>query len=541
MTDPLSHVTNYTYSAHLLLTDTDPNGGVLTNTYDTSGRALTQTDPMGRVTTFAYTGANFSGGGGTTTVTDPDGNAEVEHYVSGELTKLTKGSSTWTYAYDPTSLGTTSATDPNSHVTTNTYDASGNLLTATDGDGNTTTYSYNVFNEQTCKALPLAADPCSSLSPPSAITAGTATITPPSSAPPKYATYTEYDTDGNEIYQTTGDYTPGSGTASQSRTTYDLYNGESVTLDSVDDSCANTAPSGELPCATIDPNGVVTQLAYDSAGDLTSKSTLDGNAGSEVAKTTYTYDTDSEQTATVAPDGNLSGANAGNYTTSTVYNADGEKTSVTVGGGSGHTVAPRTTTYAYDADGNVTATSHGSSPNLIGTTSGSNSSSSLSLSLPAGTKAGDEAVLSTTTSPSGSASGAPFFANDIYDVAGNGVQGNAGAGGQATTAELHLPQASVSDAAGDLYIVTIGQCLDEIPAASGTQWGQSMTAGDLYTVAGACGPRATPVTEVRPRRPVSTTPPRCCSIPVATSTWRTARTTGCKKSQPQPTASGVSQ
>ena len=44
---------------------------------------------------------------------------------------------------------------------------------------------------------------------PTAITAGPATITPPSSAPPKYVTYTEYDTDGNEIYQTTGDYAPG--------------------------------------------------------------------------------------------------------------------------------------------------------------------------------------------------------------------------------------------------------------------------------------------------------------------------------------------
>ena len=42
----------------------------------------------------------------------------------------------------------------------------------------------------------------------------------------------------------------------------------------------------------------------------------------------------------VAPNGNLSGANAGNYTTTKTYDADGELTSSTVAGGSGSTVVP---------------------------------------------------------------------------------------------------------------------------------------------------------------------------------------------------------
>ena len=273
------------------------------------------------------------------------------------------------------------------------------MLTKTNALGKTWSYSYNSFDEQTCAAEPLASSPCSSLSPPSAITAGTATITPPGSAPPKYVTYTEYDTDGNLIYQTTGDYAPGAGSASQSRTTYDLYNGQSVTVDSDDDSCTNTAPSGELACATVDPDGVVTQLGYDSAGDLTSKSTPDGNAGGELATTTYGYDSDGEQTTTVAPDGNLSGANAGNYTTASTYDDDGEVTAVSVGGGSGHTVVPRVTDYAYDADGNRTSATQSASPVLVGANSGSNASTSLSLGYPKGTLAGDEVILSTTTSP----------------------------------------------------------------------------------------------------------------------------------------------
>ena len=178
-------------------------------------------------------------------------------------------------------------------------------------------------------------------------------ITPPSSIPPQGVSWTLYDTDGNELYTTAGVYPPGSSTASYSQTSYQLFNGNSVTLNSTNISCTTSAPSMSLPCATIDADGVVTQLAYDAEGDLTSSSTPDGN-GSQLATTTYGYDGDGEQTAETSPDGNVSGANAGNYTTVTSYNADGQQTSVTQAGGSGATVTPRTTNYGYDADGNET-------------------------------------------------------------------------------------------------------------------------------------------------------------------------------------------
>ena len=184
--------------------------------------------------------------------------------------------------------------------------------------------------------------------------------------------YTEYDTDGNKIWTTTGVYEPGSGSASYSKTTYNLYNGESVTLSGHDDSCTTSAPSTSLPCATISPLGVVTQLAYDSDGDLTSSSTPDGNSGGEASKTTFSYDTDGEETSSVAPDGNLSGANAGNYTTTKTYDADGELTSATVGDGSGSTVVPRTTTYTYDPDGNRISSSQSTSVRPVGSVSGEN-------------------------------------------------------------------------------------------------------------------------------------------------------------------------
>ena len=142
-------------------------------------------------------------------------------------------------------------------------------------------------------------------------------------------------------------YEPGATSAAYQQVSYTLYKGNTVTLSGTTYSCTYTPPAQSLPCATITADGTVTQMEYDSYGDLLSSEVIDAN-GSQNATTTYTYDADGEQLTEVAPDGNVSGANAGNYTTVTAYNADGEKTSVSQGDGSGATVTARTTTYGYD-------------------------------------------------------------------------------------------------------------------------------------------------------------------------------------------------
>src|SRR6266702_3700953 len=81
--------------------------------------------------------------------------------------------------------------------------------------------------------------------------------------------------------------------------------------------------------------------------------------------------------------------------------------------------------------------------------------------------------------------GQAMTAGDIYTVAGTGTLGFAGDGGPATGAELSSPRRVTVDGAGNLVITDRGNNRVRVVAASaGTFYGQAMTAGDIYTVAG---------------------------------------------------------
>jgi trimeric autotransporter adhesin len=86
---------------------------------------------------------------------------------------------------------------------------------------------------------------------------------------------------------------------------------------------------------------------------------------------------------------------------------------------------------------------------------------------------------------SGTFYGQAMTAGDIYTVAGDGTFGFAGDGGPATSAELANPAGVAVDAAGNLVIADVqNQRVRVVAVASGTFYGQAMTAGDIYTVAG---------------------------------------------------------
>jgi hypothetical protein len=91
-------------------------------------------------------------------------------------------------------------------------------------------------------------------------------------------------------------------------------------------------------------------------------------------------------------------------------------------------------------------------------------------------------VVATTT---GTFYGRSMTAGDIYTVAGTGTAGSAGDGGPATSAELDQPAGVAVDAHGDLVVADLGTSRIRVVATTtGTFYGRSMTAGDIYTVAG---------------------------------------------------------
>jgi len=82
--------------------------------------------------------------------------------------------------------------------------------------------------------------------------------------------------------------------------------------------------------------------------------------------------------------------------------------------------------------------------------------------------------------------GQPMTAGDIYAIAGGGPgQPGSGDGGPASQAVLREPTQVSVDSAGNVIVADIGNFRIRVVAAStGLYYGQQMTAGDIYTMAG---------------------------------------------------------
>jgi RHS repeat-associated protein len=277
----------FSYDAsHRIVTLKDPKCFATTgcpgiqNDYDASGRVDWQKDQLGRQTSFAYTGDPVTQPGGTTTVTDPSGNVTVDCYQWGLLTSTTRGygtadAGTTRYFYDPMTLEATSVTDPNGHVTTMTYDASGNLLTQKDPLANTTVNTYNVFNELLTTTDPLLV---------------TSTMV--------------YDANGN----LTSVSRPLVGSSSVQTTTYNHSNG--------------TFP-GDVT-SEVDPDNNTWTYSYDGNGYRSSATDPLGNQSTRV------YNAEGWMTSSVSPKGNVAGCGcSAAYTTSFGHDVFGNLTTTT--------------------------------------------------------------------------------------------------------------------------------------------------------------------------------------------------------------------
>jgi RHS repeat-associated protein len=340
--------TVYTYDAHHLMTSmrSPANFGstatptpVTSMTYDSAERVLTQTDATGKTTTFAYgpdSGAGLTAG--QTLTTDPAGHKTLDTYADNLLTSETKGygtpdAATWTYTYDPVTLGVSSVADPDGNLRTFAYDNHGNKISESDARGFTTSYLYDDDDN-----LVETVDP-----------AGLQTLYRYDEAGHIAAGGTGYGLLTSLTKQAVGD-----DATAQPRTVALYYD--------------DTAHPGDAT-RTVDARGHTSSNAYDSAGDIVSSTDAAGDVtkyGYNLARglvtsvvtpigsaagtqpgctppatgcTTYAYDAWGNVSATTDALGHAATAR---------YDADGNKLSATDANG-------RTTGYGYDAVGRQTS------------------------------------------------------------------------------------------------------------------------------------------------------------------------------------------
>jgi RHS repeat-associated protein len=383
-TDVRGKVWTYTYDAQgRLATIVDPLSHTqVTNVYDTNGRVTSQTDAVGKTATFAWDAATE-----VATITDANSKVWKDDYEQGVLAKEIDPLNNETLLSHDADLNETAVTSPTAQQTTMTYDAAGNLLTATAPPSLGSvqkTLAYNGRNDPT-----QTTDARGKITSYTYTPAGnTATITQDGT---QVGSYT-YDgsgriltfTDGNGK-TTTNTYFPGTGylesvtDAVGNKTTY-TYDAAGRVLTRVDPkgNCLGCTPANFTWSYTYnpagqqltetDPLGHTTTNAYDDAGRVTSMADANNHA------TSYAYDNANRVLIETAPDPDGGGPLTAPVTTYTYDNVGNKLTETDPRGntttftydsanrlasetgpdpdGAGPQAAP-VTTYAYDANGSL--------------------------------------------------------------------------------------------------------------------------------------------------------------------------------------------
>ena len=290
VTDVRGKTWAYTYdSGGRLERITDPlSHPQVTNVYGAEGRVQTQTDALGKQTTF-----DWNAGTETATATDANQKTWTHDYDEGVVIEEVDPLANDTDLVRDSDLNTTSVTGPTNETTQMTYDAAGNLLTATAPAslGNATkTFVYNARND-----VELVTD-----------------------ARGKVTDYAYNPTSGNLT---------------------------SITQDAVRVGAYTYDTAGRVETFTDGNEKTWTYAYFPATGYLQSSSDPLGNT------TTYTYDGAGRVATRVDPKGNVAGCNcAGDFTWTYSYNPAGQQ--LTERNPLGHT-----TTNVYDDAGRLTSTS----------------------------------------------------------------------------------------------------------------------------------------------------------------------------------------
>jgi RHS repeat-associated protein len=358
VTDPLGKKTTFGYDpGDRLVSEVDPNNHtVFSNVYGTDGRVTRQTDASGQTTTFAWDPATQ-----TQTVTDPRGNVWKDVYFANVLVERIDPQQHVTKFDHAMTLDTTSIAAPDGQTTTMTYDARGNVLTATapaslgsvqkiftydgrnnvtkvtDGRGKVTNYGYDAAGNNTSvlqDGVTVAQSAYNSLGEQVSFTDGNGKTT-------SYG----YDASGNVITETDP-------LGKKSTYTYDAAGRFLTSTDSLNHKTTFTYDANGNQLTETDPLGKKTTYSYDASGNQTSVTDANNH------KTTSTYDAANRLASVKAPDGGVTtydydaaGNQAGvtdptNHVTTYAYDAANRLASIT-------TPKSEQTTYVYDANGNL--------------------------------------------------------------------------------------------------------------------------------------------------------------------------------------------
>jgi RHS repeat-associated protein len=308
-TDPMKYVVKYTYEGKDLASVTQPgesalrwqfkyNGnnemtemldgrkGSTTYEYNGSHQLVSKTDPMKRQTTYEYWPLS------TKTTSHATG-AVTEDWVSsdGEPVAITKG------------YGTALATTEYFR-----YNAAGDLLSQTNGDGHKTTYTYELGNRMRMVD------------------------------PEKHETKWTYNATHDVETETRPD---GEITTYKRNSHGDVLAEERPAPGGVTQTTTYKYTEHGEPESMTNPMGHTWKYEYaDPAGDRTSETDPEGN------KRTSSYNEDSQETSTVSPRGHASGAEEAKFKTTTERDAQGRPIKVT-------NPLAQVTKYFYDGDGNL--------------------------------------------------------------------------------------------------------------------------------------------------------------------------------------------